>query len=87
MGLIATARVVTRANMDTKRGKPHLLQPGNREWVTTIECIYSAGWSVPTCIIFKGKIHLQGWYEDLDLPADWRLEVSANGWTTDEIGL
>jgi hypothetical protein len=87
MGLIATTKVVTRANMDTKRGKPHLLQPGNREWVTTIECICSAGWSVPTCIIFKGKVHQQGWYEENDLPPDWRLEVSANGWTTDEIGL
>jgi hypothetical protein len=31
MGLIATTKVVTRANMP---GKPHLIQPGNREWTT-----------------------------------------------------
>ena len=34
MGLIATTKVVTRSNMP---GKPYLIQPGNREWVTTIE--------------------------------------------------
>ncbi|CEL02456.1 hypothetical protein ASPCAL03626 [Aspergillus calidoustus] len=52
MGLIATTKVVTRASMP---GKPHLIQPGNREWVTTIECMNSSGWIVPSCIIFKGK--------------------------------
>jgi hypothetical protein len=84
MGLIATTKVVTRSNMP---GRPHLIQPGQREWVTTIECIGSTGFSVPTCIIFKGKVHIQGWFEELDLPRDWRIEVSANGWTTDQIGL
>jgi hypothetical protein len=84
MGLIATTKVVTRSNMP---GKPHLLQPGNREWVTTIECINANGWSIPTCIIFKGKVHIEGWYQDYALPSDWRIEVSENGWTTDEIGL
>jgi hypothetical protein len=84
MGLIATARVVTRADTDS-RGK--LLQPGNREWVTTIESINTLGWALPPCIIFKGKNHIQGWYEDLALPNDWRIELSDNGWTTDEISL
>ncbi|KAG2000748.1 hypothetical protein GB937_010876 [Aspergillus fischeri] len=84
MGLIATTKVVTRSNMP---GKPHLLQPGNREWVTTIECINAKGWSIPTCIIFNGKVHIEGWYQDYALPSDWRIEVSENGWTTDEIGL
>src|SRR4030081_427431 len=36
---------------------------------------------------FKGKVHIEGWYEDKDLPLDWRIEISNNGWTTDEIGL
>ena len=84
MGLVATAKVVTRADMV---GKPFLIQPGNREWVTTIECINSSGWALPPCIIFKGKVHIEGWYQDEALPHDWRIEVSQNGWTTDEIGL
>ncbi|CEL07703.1 hypothetical protein ASPCAL10858 [Aspergillus calidoustus] len=51
MGLIATTRVVTRAEM---LGKPHLIQPGQREWVTAIECVGSTGFVVLPCIIFKG---------------------------------
>ena len=84
MGLIATAKVVTRAEMT---GWPFLVQPGNHEWVTSIECINSNGWALPPCIIFKGKVHIEGWYQDEALPHDWRIEVSPNGWTTDEIGL
>ncbi|CEL10571.1 hypothetical protein ASPCAL13688 [Aspergillus calidoustus] len=65
MGLITTTKVVTRSNMP---GRPHLIQPGQREWVTTIECISSTGFSVPTCIIFKGKIGLR-WLEKCFIPA------------------
>ena len=36
MGLTATAKVITRAEY---YGRRSLLQPGNREWVTVIECI------------------------------------------------
>jgi hypothetical protein len=67
MGLIATAKVVTRSEI---LGRPKLLQPGQREWVTAIECINSTGFAVPPCIIFKGKVHIQGWYEELDLPGN-----------------
>ncbi|KAJ8225492.1 hypothetical protein LV156_009112, partial [Aspergillus fumigatus] len=84
MGRTATARVVTRADY---YGKASVVQPGNREWVTSIECINSTGWVLPPCIIFKGKVHIEGWYEDIELPRDSRIEVSPNGWTTDEIGL
>ena len=59
MGLVATAKVVTRADLT---GKPFLIQPGNHEWVTSIECINASGWALPPCIIFKGKIHIEGWY-------------------------
>ena len=40
MGLVATAKVVTRAEMT---GQPFLMQPGNHEWVTSIECINATG--------------------------------------------
>ncbi|ODM21664.1 hypothetical protein SI65_02508 [Aspergillus cristatus] len=83
MGLIATAKVVTRAEMT---GRPFLVQPGNRERVTSIECINSTGWALPPCIIFKGKVHIEGWYQYEALPRNWRIEVSDNGWTNDQIG-
>ncbi|ODM24077.1 hypothetical protein SI65_01667 [Aspergillus cristatus] len=84
MGLIATAKVVTRADM---YGRRQVIQPGNREWVTSIECVNSMGWVLPPCIIFKGSVHIEGWYQDSKLPHNWRIEVSPNGWTSDQIGL
>lgn len=83
MGLIATAKVVTRADI---YGRPSLL-PGNREWVTTIESINAMGWALSSCIIFKAKTHQQSWYEEPSLPHDWMIETSPNGWTTNEIGI
>ena len=84
MGLTATAKVVTRAEM---YGWRQVIQPGNREWVTSIECVNSMGWALPPCIIFKGSVHIEGWYQETKLPPNWRIEVSPNGWTSDEIGL
>jgi hypothetical protein len=84
MGLIATTKVVTRSNIP---GRPYLIQPGQREWVTIIKCISLTGFSVPPCIIFKGKVYIKGWFEELDLPATWRIKLSANGWTINAIGL
>jgi hypothetical protein len=42
---------------------------------------------IPTCIISKGKVQIQGWCQDYASPSDRRIEIGANGWTTDEIGL
>ena len=84
MGLTATAKVVTRADM---YGRRQVIQPGNREWVTSIECVNSMGWGLPPCIIFKGSVHIEAWYQEPKLPPNWRIEVSPNGWTSDEIGL
>ena len=85
MGLTATAKVITRA--DTGGRRCPLLQPGNREWVTSIECTGASGYSLPPMVIFKGKMLIGGWAENLMLPDDWQFQVSPNGWTSDEIGL
>jgi hypothetical protein len=74
MGLVSTQKVVTRAEIC---GRPRLLQSGNREWVTTIEAISADGYSLPPCVIFKAKVAIAGWFDNL--PKDWRIEVSANG--------
>ncbi len=42
------------------------------------------GWSIPPFFIFKAKNHNQAWYHN---PKDWRIGVSKNGWTTNELGL
>ena len=82
MGIAATSKVVT--NSDTV-GRAVYVQPGNRDWVTTIEAINASGWSLPPLIILSGKLHQASWYEGL--PAGWVLAVSDNGWTTDQLGL
>ncbi|EED18891.1 pogo transposable element, putative [Talaromyces stipitatus ATCC 10500] len=83
MGLCATAKIITGSD---RYARPKLLQPGNREWVTAIEATNSTGWALPSYVIFKAKQYTRlGWFEDL--PSDWRINISENGWTTDKIGL
>ncbi|KAM4061679.1 DDE superfamily endonuclease [Hirsutella rhossiliensis] len=41
----------------------------------------------PPFIIVSGKCHLSTWYEDSDIPRDWVISTSDNGWTTNERGL
>jgi hypothetical protein len=82
IGSTATAKVIARSGY---YGRRSLLQPGNREWVTTMECINASGWALPPCVIFKGKVYIESWFDDL--PGDWRFEISPNGMTSNEIGL
>ena len=82
MGIITAVLVITASE---RRARPKAIQPGDREWVTTIEAVNATGWAIPPFIILKGKEHLSTWYQE-DLPKDWVLAVSENGWTTDELG-
>lgn len=63
------------------------MQQGNREWTTVIQGINAMGWAIPSFIIFQGKHHLSTWYHEKDLPRDWVVGVSENGWTTNKLGL
>lgn len=82
--LIITIRVVTRYKIP---GKPYLIQPGNREQVTIIECINTRGQAILSTIIFKEKVYIKGWYSEQHIPGDQYIEISKNSWTTDKIGL
>ena len=84
MGIASTSRVVTTSD---RRGKPPQLQPGDREWVTAIEAINARGWCLPPMVIFKGKVHLSTWFETTQLPPNWVIALSDNGWTNDKLGL
>jgi DDE superfamily endonuclease len=83
MGVISTAKVVTGAE---RSNRLVAIQPGNREWVIAIDCISSAGRSLPSVVIFEGKVHQSTWYTDA-LPMDWTIAVSENGWIDDKLGL
>jgi hypothetical protein len=82
MEVAATSKVVTSS--DTI-GRATVVQPSNCNWATTIECINASGWSIPPFVILSGKLHQASWY--CDLPEDWVIAVSNNGWTTDELDL
>jgi hypothetical protein len=84
MGQISTGAVVTASE---RRGRPKMVQQGNREWTTLIQGINATGWAIPPFIIFKGRHHLSAWYKEDSLPQDWIIAVSENGWTTNELGL
>jgi hypothetical protein len=84
MGQITPELVVTSSE---RRGKVKQNQPGNRDWVTVIQAVGALGYVLPPFIIFKGLNHLESWYQDRELPTDWVITTSENGWTTNQIGL
>jgi hypothetical protein len=54
IGVISTAKVISGAE---RSNRPISIQPGNREWVTAIDYISSARWSLLPVVIFEGKVH------------------------------
>jgi hypothetical protein len=84
MGVICSSMVVTSAE---RKGRRKQLQAGNREWATAIECISSDGFVVPPFLIVQGKNHLASWYTETDLPPDWMIKTTPNGWTDNDTAL
>ncbi|OWY51599.1 putative transposase [Alternaria alternata] len=82
IGVGGSVKVVTASE---RRSRPLGVQPGDREWVTLIAGINAMGWSIPPFLDLKAKHHDQAWYHNN--PKDWRIGVSNNGWTTNELGL
>jgi DDE superfamily endonuclease len=88
MGIIATAKVVTQTRQKgsrVKKGRPTVTQPGNRAFVIVIEGINASGWALPPTVIFEGKVHQSTWYRT-EIPDDWVIGVSENGWMSDQLG-
>ncbi|RYN73803.1 hypothetical protein AA0119_g13609, partial [Alternaria tenuissima] len=56
MGVAATSKVVTSS--DTV-GRAATVQPGNRDWVTTIECINASGWCLPPFVILSDELSVE----------------------------
>jgi hypothetical protein len=84
MGLIGTSRIVTSSD---RCGRPVTLQPGDREWVMSIEYINSCSWALPPILISAGKVYISTWYQNAEIPRDWVIALSDNGWTNDNLGL
>lgn len=84
MGVISSVMVVTTSD---RHFRASLAQPGNREWATVIQGVNARGWTIPPFVILKGQYHLANWYTECDLPGDWVLASTQNGWTTNERGV
>ena len=84
MGMISSAMVVTSAE---RRSKARMAQPGNREWVTVVQGVSGGGWAIPPFIIVAGRFALGNWFEERDLPSDWVITMTHNGWTDNVQGL
>lgn len=76
--------VVTSAE---RRGRPRQVQQGNREWATVVQAAGADGFAIPPFIILAGKVLLEAWYRDCNLPKDWRIAVTDNGWINNDKGL
>jgi hypothetical protein len=50
-----------------RRAQLELVQPGDREWVIVIQSICAAGYAIPPFIIYKGRVHISAWYEEVDI--------------------
>ncbi|KAJ0128182.1 putative tubulin--tyrosine ligase C12B10.04 [Fusarium oxysporum f. sp. albedinis] len=84
MGIIMAGMVVTGSE---RQGRPKSVQPGNREWITVIQAINAEGQSIAPFIIGAGQYHLANWYQESNLPGDWVIATSQNGWTNNQLGL
>jgi hypothetical protein len=54
IGVALTSKVVTSSNTV---GRVTVVQLGDREWVTGIECVNASGWRLPPFLILKGKLY------------------------------
>jgi hypothetical protein len=82
IGKISAQMVITSSEA---AGRKKVIQPGNREWVTVIQGVSAAGYLLPPFVIFAGSVLIDVWFKDL--PRDWILKVSLNGWTNNQLAL
>ncbi len=81
MGVIKSRPVV----INVKNKRRFRMEPGNRDWVTVIECISPSGVSLAPFVVFRGAAHMDTWYQ-AGVPIGWRFSVSDKGWTDNDLG-
>lgn len=82
-GVIDNVKVIISVK---ERGDIFMTQPGNREWVSIIECINSSSYKLPPFIIFPGQRIQQSWIPS-DIDPRTVIHVSSNGWTDRDIAV
>jgi hypothetical protein len=67
-----------------KPEKAKELQPGDCEWTTLIQAVGTTEKRILPFIIFAGKVLISTWFE-LGIPRNWVIQVSPNGWTSNDL--
>ena len=80
MGLSRSRKVIVTVDSP----KPFLTEPGNRTWVSILECISAHGQALAPFLIWKGKRHQKEWYR-MYSPEGWMYAVSEKGWTDNDL--
>jgi hypothetical protein len=52
-----------------------------------IQSICAAGYTTLPFIIYKGRVYISAWYEEVDILYNWKLSVSENSWTNNVLSL
>ena len=47
----------------------------------------SEGWCLPPLLIVQGVYYLANWFSETNLPDNWVIKTTSNGWTNNETGL
>ena len=66
-----------RATVAVIYNRPWTVQPGNQEWVTTIEYINVLGRIIPPLVIFEVVMYQAAWYEDDIILHNWLVRVNS----------
>jgi hypothetical protein len=69
----------------SSRTTSHVATGGPAEAITAIECIAADGWLMPPWFLVKGQYHMENWYRTTNLPSDYCIVPTPNGWTSDTI--
>lgn len=85
-GTAIGASTNSRVMGDSRKRRTRCKASGNREWVSTIECISSRGRKITPLIIFKGASVQAQWFPTTNVPG-WHYTHSENGWTSNQHGI
>lgn len=82
-------RVFSRSMYDSGKLR-HIIQDGNREWITTTACICADGTALTPALIYQAASRAiqDTWLQDFDPEIHQAFFTSlASGWTSNDIGL
>lgn len=84
----STQRIMTLEALESER-ITHASQDGSREFISLLACISALGVVLPPALIYRGEARIlqDSWFEDFNPDDEAFFATSANGWSSDALGL